>query len=652
MKKISLLVSTIALWCIALLLFSFHSQTPKPTSVLLEQYRKNSQSFLSSIKDLSQKIQLISTKKYTQSQLQDDFRTVRINYKSIELFAEYLEPDFIKDFVNGPPLQHLERNFAQLSELEPEGLQAIEELVYADDLMTNNETLESLQQKVNKLLIKVDELVQFQKNSKLTDRNIFEAMQLELIRIMTLSIIGFDTPASPNCLLETSVSMQSIENAISLYYEELGKKNPKLQLQIKTLLQQSIAQLKKQKNPDTFDRVKFLREFADPLYASIIDAQEQLNIEFIYETDPSKHSINYKVRSIFSKDFLNKYFYTALTEKENSKEKERLGELLFFDPILSHSNERACASCHKPELAFTDGLPKSTAMNFEGTVQRNSPTLINAVYSDRYFYDLRADVLESQLEHVVISEKEFNTTFEEIIEKISSIEEYKRLFNSAYKSNENEPITKSRIQEVLSSYVASLTSFNSEFDTYMRKERSALSPAAYRGANLFLGKAGCATCHFLPMFNGSVPPLFREMESEVLGVPLNNTGKNFVIDPDLGRYVGQLKERSSIYKHSFKTVTVRNVKSTAPYMHNGVYKTLEEVMDFYNNGGGAGLGISVENQTLPSDSLGLTKQEIKDLIAFMHSLSDNTTLNKKPKVLPNHSDKLHQLNARVIGGKY
>ncbi len=388
------------------------------------------------------------------------------------------------------------------------------------------------------------------------------------------------------------------------------------------------------------------------MYALIIDAQEQLYIEFVYETDASKQSLNYKVRSIFSKDFLNKYFYTALTEKENSKEKESLGELLFFDPILSHSNERACASCHKPELAFTDGLPKSTAMNFEGTVQRNSPTLINAVYSDKYFYDLRADVLESQLEHVVISEKEFNTTFEEIIEKISSIDEYKLLFNTAYKLNEIEPITKSRIQEVLSSYVASLTSFNSEFDTYMRKERSTLSPTAYRGANLFLGKAGCATCHFLPVFNGSVPPMFREMESEVLGVPLKNAAKHHVIDPDLGRYEGPLKERSKIYKHSFKTVTVRNVKSTAPYMHNGVYKTLEEVMDFYNNGGGAGLGITVENQTLPTDSLGLSKQEINDIITFMNSLTDYSSLNKKPKALPNHINIDHLLNKRVLGGRY
>lgn len=652
MKKISIFLFTFALICITLLLASFHFNSQKTTDKILSQYRNDSEKFLSSLKQFSTLSTKFSQDKISQNQLKVEFKQVRLQFKRIELFAEYLQPDFIKDYVNGPPLPHLERNFAQLSELEPEGLQAIEELVYSEDLTKNTETKEQLQQKINKLIDKIEEFVRFQSNTRLTDRNVFEAMQLEMIRIMTLSLTGFDTPASANCLLETSVSLQSIEQYFSYYHKELEAKNPKLLLKIQTLLKESIAQLQKQQDPDTFDRVKFLREYADPLYGAIIDAQEQLYIEFVYETDASKQSLNYKARSIFAKDFLNKYFYTALTEKENSKEKESLGELLFFDPILSHSDDRACASCHKPELAFTDGLPKSTAMNFDGTVQRNSPTLINAVYSDKYFYDLRADVLESQLEHVVISEKEFNTTFEEIIEKISSIDEYKRLFNTAYKLNEIEPITKSRIQEVLSSYVASLTSFNSEFDTYIRKERSTLSPAVYRGANLFLGKAGCATCHFLPVFNGSVPPLFREMESEVLGVPLTNKAIYHVIDPDLGRYEGPLKERSKIYKHSFKTVTVRNVKSTAPYMHNGVYKTLEEVMDFYNNGGGAGLGITVENQTLPTDSLGLTKQEINDIIAFMNSLTDYSTLNKKPKALPKHSNKDHLLNKRVLGGRY
>ena len=649
MKKLSLVLSSFALVCVSMLLFSFNNITSQKTDIIRTEYRKNSEQFFQLLKKFEKDIQ---NSKLSQSTIQKQFANIRFQYKKIEFLAEYLEPDFIKDYVNGPPLPHLERNFAQLSELDPEGLQAIEELVYSDDLATNAETIKAIKSLVSKLINKVEEFVRFQPNVKLTDRNVFEAIQLQLIRIMTLSVTGFDAPASSNSLVETIVSLQTIQDVFALYSTELQSVNPKLQKDIDNLLNSSIAQLQKNSNPDNFDRVRFIRDFADPLYGKFVDAQEQLHIEFVYETTPYKQSLQYKSRSIFSENFLNKYYFTSLTEAENSPLKEQLGELLFFDPILSKNNERACASCHRPELAFTDGLPKSTAMNFQGTVLRNSPTLVNAVYSDKYFYDLRADVLESQLEHVVISEKEFDTSFEEIINKISSIDEYKKMFNNVYGGNEDSPITKSRIQEVLSSYVASLTSFNSDFDKYMRKETPKLSSSVYKGANLFLGKAGCATCHFLPVFNGSVPPLFREMESEVLGVPMTSLKVKEIVDPDLGRYLGPLKERSKIYKHSFKTVTVRNVKATAPYMHNGVYNTLQEVMEFYNNGGGAGIGIHLENQTLPTDKLGLTNGEIKDLIAFMNSLTDYTSLNKKPKGLPLHSEVSHNLNKRVVGGKY
>jgi len=649
MKRLSILLSICALICSSFLLLSFNNSSPSTVTIILENYRNDSKEFLASLNKFRDKIHSTSI---SSSQLQQEFSTVRLLFKRIEFLAEYLEPDFIKDYVNGPPLPHLERNFAQLSELEPEGLQAIEELVYSEELEKNTSIKTELSNKVSKLIEKVDEFVRFQPNIRLTDRNVFEAMQLEMIRIMTLSITGFDTPASTNSIVETIVSLQTNQQVFSHYSAELKTKNPELKKEIEKLFLSSIQFLQKNKNPDDLDRVRFIREFADPLFGKLVEAQEQLHIEFIYETTNSKQSLNYKSRSIFTKEFINKYFYTTLTEVENSKKKESLGELLFFDPILSRNNERACASCHRPELAFTDGLAKSTAMNFDGTVLRNSPTLVNAVFSDRFFYDLRADVLESQLEHVVISEKEFDSSFEEIIKKISSIDEYNKLFNDAYNGNQSQPVTKSRIQEVLSSYVSSLTSFNSEFDTYMRKETSSISQSAYRGGNLFLGKAGCATCHFLPIFNGSVPPLYREMESEVLGVPMDKKHSKKVVDPDLGRYYGPLKERSTMYKHSFKTVTVRNVKVTAPYMHNGVYSTLEEVMDFYNNGGGAGIDIHLENQTLPTDSLGLTNREIKDLISFMNSLTDFKKLNKKPSYLPLHSQSTHSLNNRVIGGKY
>ncbi|MDQ3394785.1 MAG: cytochrome C peroxidase, partial [Bacteroidota bacterium] len=157
-------------------------------------------------------------------------------------------------------------------------------------------------------------------------------------------------------------------------------------------------------------------------------------------------------------------------------------------------------------------------------------------------------------------------------------------------------------------------------------------------------------CHFAPVFNGLVPPHYKETESEVLGVPASASKVNPEIDADLGRYKGILKEEAHIYKHSFKTTTVRNVELTAPYMHNGVFQTLEEVVDFYDNGGGIGLELDVPNQTLPSSPLGLTDLEKKQLVLFMISLTDTTGMAVKPERLPVFSE--NKLNDRIIGGTY
>ena len=156
----------------------------------------------------------------------------------------------------------------------------------------------------------------------------------------------------------------------------------------------------------------------------------------------------------------------------------------------------------------------------------------------------------------------------------------------------------------------------------MRGDENKLSENEKKGFNLFMGKAKCGTCHFAPLFSGLLPPFFTESESEVLGVPGTNDKKNPTLDNDLGKF---LFTKSVIHKNSFKTPTLRNIELTAPYMHNGVYATLEEVMEFYNNGGGNGLKIAPPNQTLPFDKLNLSKKEVSDIIAFMKTLTDTVT---------------------------
>jgi len=151
----------------------------------------------------------------------------------------------------------------------------------------------------------------------------------------------------------------------------------------------------------------------------------------------------------------------------------------------------------------------------------------------------------------------------------------------------------------------------------MRGQENTFTPQEKLGMNLFMGKALCATCHFMPLTNGTVPPFFSETEKEVIGVP--KTAANKKLDDDTGFY---FMYEEPIQKGMFKTPTVRNVAITAPYMHNGVYENLEQVVDFYNQGGGAGLGFDLPHQTLPFDNLKLTKEEEQALVAFMKTLTD------------------------------
>ena len=146
-----------------------------------------------------------------------------------------------------------------------------------------------------------------------------------------------------------------------------------------------------------------------------------------------------------------------------------------------------------------------------------------------------------------------------------------------------------------------------------------------------------------------MPPHFHDSESEVLGVPLADEAENAVIDSDLGRYANKLPKENSIahYKYAFKTPTLRNVAYTAPYMHNGVFKTLDDVLIFYNKGGGAAIGIDLPNQTLAAEPLRLNIDERADVIAFLNSLSDTTGLTKVP-ILP----KMRHAEGRVAGGRY
>ncbi|MEP7257120.1 MAG: cytochrome c peroxidase, partial [Flavitalea sp.] len=333
-----------------------------------------------------------------------------------------------------------------------------------------------------------------------------------------------------------------------------------------------------------------------------------------------RRPLNQYAKSMFGRDLFDISFFSPNERYRVTEKRIKLGAKLFYDTILSAGNKRSCASCHKPELAFTDGAPKALSVDGQSTVDRNTPTLWNAALQTKYFYDSRASTLENQLSIVVHSSKEMNGSMETSILKLRKEEKYAALFQQAY-AGDQEPVTAYSIANAVSSYIRSLTALNSQFDQYIRDQEKPLSRNERSGFNLYAGKAKCATCHYLPLFNGLIPPEFSETESEVLGTPASTDTLHAMIDPDMGKF---LFTNAVPHQHSFKTPTLRNIALTAPYMHNGVYKTLEEVLDFYNKGGGSGLQIAIPNQTLPAEKLGLTKKETQDIIAFLKTLTDTT----------------------------
>lgn len=591
---------------------------------------------------LAMEAEKFQQKEISKQQLQEQLKQTRYAFKEAESVLSYYYPEHIKAYINGAPLPHPDpfpikkdapdyyvmtpeayKKSLPLDLLEtghylgkprvaaPEGLQILDELIFAKGELEIHEIIQ-LSERLKSFFAPLEK--HLKQRTFFYDFELLEASRLELIRIFSMGVTGFDTPGSLNAIHEASHSLKGIENLVRALLEKAPKT---LKNKIESLFSSTQIYLQNHQSFEEFDRLSFLVKYIDPLYAELGKLQQELKLKSTAKTYGKIPSWNAESTSIFSTDLLNPYYYSFLKEEEDNEALQKLGKKLFYDKTLSRNKNISCASCHQPELTFTDAQPKSLSSLEGKTVQRNAPSLINAVFSDRYFYDLRAYDLEDQVTHVIDNYLEYNTNFKEIIKKLENNPSYENLFAEVFSK---EPINRYQFSKALSSYVISLQSFNSPFDQFVRGESNKLSSSAKRGFNLFMGKANCATCHFPPNFSGLVPPLFQENESEVLGVL--TAPKVLQIDQDLGRSKNNIYEdQLPIYKYSFKTTTVRNAALTAPYFHNGAYQTLEEVLDFYDKGGAVGLGLHLPNQTLSKEALELSAREKKDLMAFIKSLS-------------------------------
>lgn len=566
---------------------------------------------------LKNDVELYSQEKISLEKLQQTLRNTRNSFKEIEFFVAYYYPEFTKTHLNAAPLFHIEAAGTSAYTLPPEGLQVLDELIFSDEASEQKEEISTI---TNFLYNSYANFYLSALNNGLSSgNNKTLPLRIELIRIYSLGVTGFDTPGSLNISEEAAHALKGMSEYINddAYFKNFKTKKANL------LIQQAITYLGKNTDFESFDRIEFYKKFVQPLYAELGSWDGN--------PDDLKDFSGWNVsnKDFFKADFFDPYFYTILKPSEDSEELKKLGEKIFYDQSFSAVETMSCASCHLPENAFTD-LKQKSASNVEGkTVLRNSPTLYNAVFAKRFFYDMRAFYLEQQAEHVIYNQDEFNTDYQKIVQKLNHNKEYKKEFKKVFKDGK---INKQNFSKALSSFVASLYSFESDFDRFMRNEKE-ISEDAKKGYNLFMGKANCATCHFAPHFSGLVPPFFNENESEVLGVtklPISNLP--IELDGDKGRINSNVKKENSwIYENSFKTTTVRNIALTKPYFHNGAFNTLEEVIEFYNEGGGEGLGLPMKNQTLPANKLNLTDIEKKQLISFLNTLTDISKAKKLVK---------------------
>jgi cytochrome c peroxidase len=278
-----------------------------------------------------------------------------------------------------------------------------------------------------------------------------------------------------------------------------------------------------------------------------------------------------------------------------SVEKAELGRLLYFDPRLSADGTVSCATCHNPKFAFTDGAAVSAGIKGQKG-NRSAPTVINRAYSLAQFWDGRAPTLEEQAKGPMANPIEMGNTHDAIVTRLKNVTGYRDLFAKAFGT---EDFTIDHVAKAITTFERTILSGNSPYDRYKAGDKKAMMPEQIRGMNVFFKKAKCDQCHEGVNFTSNM--------YANLGVGADKP------DPDVGRY--------SVTKDpkdwgAFKTPTLREIAHTAPYMHDGSLKTLEEVIDLYDKGGN--LNKNLDSKIKP---LKLTRQERSDLVAFLRALS-------------------------------
>lgn len=531
-------------------------------------------------------------------------RECRLYYKRIEFFLTYFF--FSESMVyNAPPKYEIEEPYMEYQ--HPAGMQLIEALLYETDVAAHKKELQEQAELISSSARDIKGLLY---GFSATDARLLESMRLELVRIIALHISGYDAPLLKSGIAEAEQALLSFQYHLQPFVHGNNAYSDSAARYVQGALDYVHNHTA---SFDSFDRLGFLTDYMLPLQTYFGKCIEQGNR--LLQTAPS---LNYQASHLFSADALHITAFGGVADTA-SEALVLLGRELFFETALSGNNRRSCASCHQPDRYFADALDRSQSFNGSDVLKRNTPTLLYACYQHAQFWDGRATSLDQQVKMVMQSAEEMHADTIIAMQQLQQKKKYVQQFASAFPQTGGD-ITLSATAAAIAAYLRTLSNMNSPFDRYIQGDKQALTATQQWGFNLFMGKAQCATCHFAPVFNGLTPPLYQLTEFEVLGTTASGMAAPALADSDSGRYdVFPI----SFYRQAFKTPTVRNAAKTAPYMHNGRFATLEEVVEFYDKGGGAGLGLATETQTLSAAPLHLSEAEKKALVRFMEALTDD-----------------------------